>query len=515
MNINEQLIAEMIATAEEFQEPSKSEVDPTLAPKPLPSTLAPVAAFEPRFLPNSLAPWVMDIADRMQCPPDYVAMSALVAAGGIIGNRMGIRPKMRSDWIETPNLWGMIIGTPGSKKSPAMAAALRPLHRLEADAAKANSAAMAEYVSQSELFAIKKASAKQDAAKAVKEGKTYDGDLGGPEPQEPIAKRYIVADASYEKLGEILKANPAGVTVYRDELGGLLSKLDQDDSQPARSFFLSAWGGQRPYVFDRIGRGTIRIERACLSMIGAIQPDAVAQQVGKACRSGGDGMIQRFSLAVWPDALTTWENIDGPPNADAQATAYSVYERLAQIDPPAVGATSEGFDGCPSLRFSEAAYELFVAWQTQHEADLRSGHWPPAVEGHFSKYRKMVPALALIQHLADGATGPVSDDALERALWLESYLKTHAMRLYGSGPRQDAAAARAILNRIKRRDLEDGFTARDIYQKDWAGLSDREHVQAGLALLCDYGWLTQEKVQSGGKPKTVFTVTTAAWGKFP
>src|SRR4051812_46969100 len=54
-------------------------------PKPLPSGLRPVAAFEPGFLPETIAPWVMDIAERMQAPPDFVAASAIVALGSVIG----------------------------------------------------------------------------------------------------------------------------------------------------------------------------------------------------------------------------------------------------------------------------------------------------------------------------------------------------------------------------------------------------------------------------------------------
>jgi Protein of unknown function (DUF3987) len=33
-----------------------------------------------------------------------------------------------------PNLWGLAVGPPGMMKSPALAEALRPLHRLVTDA---------------------------------------------------------------------------------------------------------------------------------------------------------------------------------------------------------------------------------------------------------------------------------------------------------------------------------------------------------------------------------------------
>ena len=39
-------------------------------PKELPSELAKVEAFDSSFLPDRLAPWINDISDRLQCPPD-------------------------------------------------------------------------------------------------------------------------------------------------------------------------------------------------------------------------------------------------------------------------------------------------------------------------------------------------------------------------------------------------------------------------------------------------------------
>src|SRR5262249_45895043 len=46
-------------------------------PKALPSKLAKVAQFDTEFLPPKLARWVADISERLQCPPEYVAITAL------------------------------------------------------------------------------------------------------------------------------------------------------------------------------------------------------------------------------------------------------------------------------------------------------------------------------------------------------------------------------------------------------------------------------------------------------
>lgn len=51
-----------------------------LAPKPIPNDLARVEAFALELLPDRLAPWIDDIATRLQCPPDYPAITAMTAS---------------------------------------------------------------------------------------------------------------------------------------------------------------------------------------------------------------------------------------------------------------------------------------------------------------------------------------------------------------------------------------------------------------------------------------------------
>src|SRR5262249_55550844 len=114
-------------------------------PKPLPAGLAPVESFNSEFLPVALQPWIDDIANRLQCPPDYGAVAAMVALGSVIGRRVGIKPQVKTDWVEVPNLWGGFIGRPGQLKSPAMQAALGPLHRLEAEAQEEHKLAREAY----------------------------------------------------------------------------------------------------------------------------------------------------------------------------------------------------------------------------------------------------------------------------------------------------------------------------------------------------------------------------------
>jgi putative DNA primase/helicase len=40
---------------------------------------------------------VADIADRVQCPPDFVAVGVVAAAAAVIGRRIAMRPKRQDD----------------------------------------------------------------------------------------------------------------------------------------------------------------------------------------------------------------------------------------------------------------------------------------------------------------------------------------------------------------------------------------------------------------------------------
>lgn len=61
-------------------------------PKPLPDRLSPVPAFDFLMLPDTLKPWATDICERVQCPPDFVAVTIMTGLGSIIGRKLGIRP---------------------------------------------------------------------------------------------------------------------------------------------------------------------------------------------------------------------------------------------------------------------------------------------------------------------------------------------------------------------------------------------------------------------------------------
>jgi putative DNA primase/helicase len=331
-------------------------------------------------------------------------------------------------------------------------------------------------------------------------------DLIAPEP--PKAKRYVVNDTTYEALGEILADNPNGVLAFRDELVSLLKGLDREEQAAARGFFLTAWNGTTGYAFDRIIRGKTHIEAACLSLLGSTQPGRIADYVRRAVSGGAsdDGLIQRFGLIVWPDQSGDWKECDRWADTEARDAAWQAFDRLDALDADAIGAERGQFDELPFLRFDDGAQDAFREWRAKLERRIGAGDIAPALESHLAKYRKLVPALALINHLADGGSGPIRETALMRALAFAEYLEKHARRLYASGTANEAATAKLILARIRKRDLPDGFTARDVQRKGWSGLTDLDALKAGLELLADLDCLATETTETGGRRRVSYAI---------
>jgi putative DNA primase/helicase len=482
----------------------------------LPDGLQSVEPFDFDLMPDSLRPWAADICERIQCPGDFVAVGIMAGLGAVIGRKVGIRPQARTDWTVTANQWGLIVGRPGVLKSPALEAALSPLKRLAAMANQSFDKDLADYEIATRAAKLKAEAGEKEARKrlASNPGANVLDLLTVDEITEPTMKRYMANDSTPAALGELLRHNPNGLLVFRDEIVSLLRGLDREDQAEGRGFYLTGWNGDSGYTFDRIGRGmNLHIEAVCLSLLGGTQPGRLAEYVRQAVKGGAadDGLIQRFGLMVWPDTGGAWKDVDRWPDTDAKKAANDLFERLDNLTPAEIGAEQDTDqdgrnDGIPYLRFDGAALELFIEWRTDLETRLRSGDLHPALESHLAKYRKLIPGLALISHLADGGTGPVTESATLRALAWGEYLESHAKRVYGSGTQPDTDTAKAILARIRNGDLKSSFSSRDVWRNGWAKLADRDQVAAGLRLLVDYDWLFEDRLETGGRPATVYHV---------
>ncbi len=334
-------------------------------------------------------------------------------------------------------------------------------------------------------------------------------ELGEAAPEEPKERRYMTQDATVEKLAELLRDNPQGLLVFRDELSGFLRNLEKQGREGDRAFYLESWTGTGSFNVDRIGRGSFSVPAVCVSILGGIQPGPLASYVRGALEGGekADGLLQRFQGLVWPDVPPVWQNVDRYPNTEAKNRAFEVFEKLDALKPKDFGATAEEGEEIPAVHFSAEAQEVFDAWRKELETSLRSGDLAPPLESHLAKYRSLMPSLALLFEIMEfvdgrGEEGVVGrDSAVRAAAWCD-YLESHARRLYASAEAPELSGAHALLARIRSGDVPDGSTVREVYRgRHWAGLATPEEVDAALDVLEAYGWVRVESTKTGGRPK--------------
>jgi hypothetical protein len=208
-------------------------------------------------------------------------------------------------------------------------------------------------------------------------------------------------------------------------------------------------------------------------------------------QGNNDGLLQRFQLLVYPDDVK-WELVDKKPNQQARLRVLKIIQSLATMDFSNCGGAVNHEDGRAFFRFSEEAQSVFYEWLTELEKEKLVADDHHLLLEHLSKYRKLMPAIALLFHLIDLADGkPLNGICLDnatRACALCEYFETHARRIYALVTDIDTLAASILAKRIVNGKLKNGFTIRDVYRQK-GFLKDREIAKSACDELIELGWL--------------------------
>jgi hypothetical protein len=350
------------------------------------------------------------------CPPDAVGLAALVTAGAAIGNSRVIQPK--KDWTEGATIFAAVIADPGEKKTTAVRAGTHPARKLENKLQKKHEQALDEFAAEEREYEVER----KEAAK--------QGLAAPPPPRAPDAERVRVNDTTVEALIPILKENPRGVLLERDELVGWVKGMDQYKAGGRgneRQFWLSVWSNE-PVSVDRKGQqGPVSVLRPNIGLIGSIQPDVLPELA----ENREDGMLERF-LFAYPrtlNALWTEDEI----SEGALVGYQELYQRLHSLS---MGKDDEGDPIEVPVTFSPEAKEVYIDIYNEHRREMALPGFPRYLRSVWAKLEAYTLRLTLIiaccRFTEEGVAERVEPDDVLKAVALSDYFKDQARRVFGA-----------------------------------------------------------------------------------
>ncbi|AFV76346.1 hypothetical protein Theos_1309 [Thermus oshimai JL-2] len=433
-------------------------------PAPLETLETNLPSWHTGIVPPAIEDFAIGLARQLAISPTAPAMVALGAISAILAHRgVEIYPNPNNPTHkEVPVLWVVLIGDPGSGKTPTLESATQPLWDIEDELAKENQRALEEYEAQLAKWA------------ATPKGKR------GEKPTPPPAQSLVEGDATPQALAIALTEN-LGVAVVLDELKGLLLSWSRDDRAEGRTLFLSSYYGQRHKV-RRVVRGISYLERPQIVLLTGIQPgpwyELVAADAFSANRDT-DGFLERIT----PILMEPKQPEKDPPPLDEK-----VLERYRDL----IRGLWEG--GVPTrLTPDSKAYKLWrEVWYdslTAARSKAESTPW----KAYLSKKPGLVARLAGILAVAWGEV-LITESAMSRAILLvETVLEPHIKVAWRIGGVANLGPAYRLAKYLKGKHQKGegirSFTRREVYTKGWGNIQNSKEADQALRALEVAGWV--------------------------
>jgi hypothetical protein len=190
----------------------------------------------------------------------------------------------------------------------------------------------------------------------------------------------------------VLKDNPGGVMLLRDELSGWFGGMDAyagGKGGKDAAFWLEAYNGG-PMVVHRITRENLLIPNLSVNLLGGIQPSSLARIADKL---PDDGLLQRFMVVIAQPV--EGDGVDRAPDRASVEGWRHILDWLVTSLP----RTQE------PIRMSDAALTIRSSLSGHLETLRKSYGHLPRFASHLGKWPALFVRLCLVYHAAERANG--------------------------------------------------------------------------------------------------------------
>ena len=467
----------------------------TLGPRPVPTAFVP---FCTDAVPEPIQSYIRGGAKAMGCADSYVALPMLSGLAASIGNTRRIG--LKKGWSEPAVVWTGIVGDSGTLKSPAIDLALKPLRKIQDAAFDVYEEKMAAYQNDLADYEQQKIQRKK-------------GTIPLEKPAEPVAQRYSCSDITVEALAMLLKQNPRGLLLCRDELAGWIKGFNS---------YKGGRGGDETAFLELHRAGTLLVDRktgtpktihvpnAALSLCGGIQPGILQQALGR--ENFENGLAARILMAMPPRIAKQWNEHD--IDLEVADEVESVFAGLLKME-MAIDGNEKASPRV--LKLGPEAQAAWIDFYNDHavqQTKLPEGDLSAA----FSKLEGYAARLALVIHCVREADGDVSlapDDCIDaesirRAVRIVRWFCDETQRIYAQfGESDEQAEQRKLLEIIRNKGGR--ITSRQLMQATRSYRNSADMAKLALEELAQLGWGRWDTVpvgEHGGRPSPAFVLNT-------
>lgn len=470
---------------------------------------------EENHIPEILRSYVIKKSRSLGIPRSAILVSAMTHFSALLGTVYKVKPKVGNDYSVSLNLWGLIVAMPSSRKTAALEIFKRPLELVQDFFYQTRN----KFISQNRDSIAKLNVEKESLKKSITKEKAND-ELKNKlrELEVELAKVkdvptpywiFTTGDSTPEALAISFKDNSRGILFFRDEMQGLFSMLNKKGFENLRSLLIEAWNGNKSYTISRIGRGLISIPSMTLAVLGSIQPDVLYSVFSDELTKGigGDGLVQRFQLisqyslsqVTEPDELVSMDGdqfyMDALINTLHTLTKDKNLEQNIQ---PVY------------LILSNEAHKYYKEYRNYLNNLIRRDDINnSAYLAHLGKLDRLVLSLAGQLHILNNANvlGPIQNEIslkfMIEAIQVAKYMESQIFHLYFRVGQN--LHAKALIAKIKSKDIRDGMSVRVVYKHQWSYLKNSDDVLAAVEEISDSNWVqvVKETPSGGGAPSNI------------
>ena len=338
--------------------------------------------------PAKIQDMILTLARQENYTIEYMMASLLVAVSTAIGNAVNIR--IRGGWISNSALYMILIGRPGTGKTPPMDFAFRPIRKHDAQAVKQFKLEMEQYNNLIE------------SNKGKKENTT-------PLPDKPILQRTIISDFTPEALMRALDDNHRGVVVYVDEIMGMFNAVNQYSRGQLIEQLLTAFSG-KPLDISRCSMPVpIHIEYPFINIVGTMQITRMHELIEKGYKE--NGLLDRI-IFVYPSSQ---EISDWQLDEDSSFASFEKYSNMWEsIFNKVIDLPFSDNDNVQSiLDFSPEAKAYFTNWRNNAIRAVNQIQDDGLVDSRVIKAPMITARLALVLQILRWACGEVHKDFVD------------------------------------------------------------------------------------------------------